>query len=159
VVAAAAVALIVAEVLSGKSDTTSARAAPALPSEVLVPPRVSLADLRGKPAIIHFWASWCGPCTKEAPELARLPSVLGDRATLVGVDWSDSRSGATEFVRKHGWKFPNLIDDAGHAGTAWEIRGLPATFVLDARGRIVKRLAGPQTIKGLLDDVERARAS
>jgi cytochrome c biogenesis protein CcmG, thiol:disulfide interchange protein DsbE len=158
-VAAAAVALVVAEVLSGKSDTTSARAAPALPTEVLVPPRVALADLRGKPAIVHFWASWCGPCTKEAPELARLPSVLRGRATLVGVDWSDSRSGAAAFVRKHRWTFPVLVDDAGHAGTAWQIRGLPATFVLDARGRIVKRLAGPQTVKGLLADVDDARAS
>jgi thiol-disulfide isomerase/thioredoxin len=158
-VAAAAVALVVAEVVSGRHDTSTARAAPALPSAVLVPPRVALADLRGKPAIVHFWASWCGPCTEEAPELARLPAVLHGRAALVGVDWSDSRSGAAAFVRKHRWSFPVLVDDAGRAGSAWEIRGLPATFVLDARGRIVKRLAGPQTVSGLLADLRQARAS
>ena len=142
-----------AEILSGKSNTAVARAAPPLPRDVLVGPRVQLAGLRGRPAIVHFWASWCGPCTKEAPELARLASALRGRAAVVGVDWSDSRSGAAAFVRKHGWTFPVLVDDAGRAGSAWHIHGLPTTFVLDAEGRIVKQLSGPQTVRGLVGEL------
>jgi thiol-disulfide isomerase/thioredoxin len=150
-------AFVAVEALSGTSDQASGEAAPALPERVLVGPRVDLAQLRGKPAIVHFWASWCGPCTKEAPEIARLPAALRGRATVVGVDWSDSHAGAERFVGKHGWTFPILEDDAGRSGTAWHIQGLPTTFVLDARGRIVKKLTGPQTVKGLRAVLSRSR--
>lgn len=106
VVAVLAAAVVAAEALSGTHDASAQRGAPALPARVLVAPRVSVADLRGKPAIVHFWASWCGPCTTEAGELARLPAALRGRAALVGVDWSDSHSGAEAFVRRHDWRFP-----------------------------------------------------
>jgi cytochrome c biogenesis protein CcmG, thiol:disulfide interchange protein DsbE len=147
------VAFVVAEALGGGAHQQARRPAPALPSAVLVPPRVTLAALRGRPVIVHFWASWCGPCTKEAPEIARLASELHDRAALVGVDWSDSHSNATAFVRKHRWSFPILEDHAGAVGNRYDLAGLPSTFVLDARGRIVKRLIGPQTAAGLLASV------
>lgn len=150
-------AFVAVEALSGKKDASSDRAAPALPQRVLVPPRVDLASLRGKPTVVHFWASWCGPCTKEAPEVARLPAALRGRANVVGVDWSDSHGGAERFVRKHGWTFPVLEDDAGRTGTAWHIQGLPTTFVLDAQGRIVEKLTGPQTVKGLEAALSRSR--
>jgi cytochrome c biogenesis protein CcmG, thiol:disulfide interchange protein DsbE len=142
-------AFVAVEALSGKGDSNADHAAPPLPARVLVGPKVDLATLKGKPTIVHFWASWCGPCTKEAPEVARLPAALAGRANVVGVDWSDSHSGAERFVRKHHWDFPVLEDDAGRSGTAWHIQGLPTTFVLDADGRIVKKLTGPQTVRGL----------
>jgi cytochrome c biogenesis protein CcmG, thiol:disulfide interchange protein DsbE len=157
VVAVLAGAFVAVEALSGTSDTTSARTAPALPRRVLVGPRVDLAQLRGKPAVVHFWASWCGPCTKEAPDIARLPSALRGRARVVGVDWSDSHGGAMRFARDHGWTFPILEDDAGRTGAAWHIQGLPTTFVLDANGRIVKKLTGPQTVEGLESALSRSR--
>jgi thiol-disulfide isomerase/thioredoxin len=145
-------ALVLAEVLSGtrtpKADQV--RAAPALPATVLVAPAVSTKQLAGKPAIVHFWASWCGPCTKEAPELAGLSAKLHGRARLIGVDWSDSPSGGAAFVANHHWTFPNLEDHAGRTGVPWGVTGLPTTFLLDAHGRIVKRLTGPQTASGLL---------
>jgi thiol-disulfide isomerase/thioredoxin len=153
VVAVLVVAVVAAEALSGTNGASAQRAAPALPTRVLVAPRVSVAALRGKPAIVHFWASWCGPCTKEAGELARLPAALHGRAALVGVDWSDTHSGAQAFVRRHGWRFPVLEDDAGRTTTPWRVKGLPTTFVLDARGHIVRQLTGPQTVRGLLADL------
>lgn len=153
VVAVLVVAVVAAEALSGTNGASAQRAAPALPARVLVAPRVSVAALRGKPAIVHFWASWCGPCTKEAGELARLPAALHGRAALVGVDWSDTHSGAQAFVRRHGWRFPVLEDDAGRTTTPWRVKGLPTTFVLDARGRIVRQLTGPQTVRGLLAEL------
>ncbi|MEA2280010.1 MAG: cytochrome c biosis protein CcmG, thiol:disulfide interchange protein DsbE [Solirubrobacteraceae bacterium] len=145
-------ALILAEVVSGTGTPKAAqrRIAPALPATTLVAPAVTVAQLRGKPAIVHFWASWCGPCTVEAPELAHLAAALHGRARLVGVDWSDSHSGGAAFVAKHGWSFPNLEDPAGRTGGPWGITGLPSTFLLDVRGRIVARLTGPQTAAGLL---------
>ncbi|MHB8234887.1 MAG: TlpA family protein disulfide reductase [Solirubrobacteraceae bacterium] len=118
-------------------------------------PRVEIASLRGRPAIIHFWASWCGPCVKEAPQLARLAGELHGRATLVGVDWSDNQADAARFVRQHHWTFPVLIDSSGEVGNAYGLTGLPTTLLLDREGRITRRLVGPQTAAGLLSIIPR----
>lgn len=148
--AALLLAFLLAVLVGGNAPPTKARRAPALPTRVLVGPRVDLAGLRGRPAIIHFWASWCGPCVKEAPELARLAGELHGRATLVGVDWSDNQADAARFVRQHHWRFPVLIDSSGEVGNAYGLTGLPTTFLLDRQGRIIRRLVGPQTAAGLL---------
>ena len=148
-VAVVVLGLVAAEALSG-TPSRAGRPARPLPTAVLHPPRVTLAELRGRPVIVNFWASWCGPCRREAPELARLSAELRGRATLVGVDWSDSPAGAAAFVAAHHWTFANLLDRNGAAGNAWGISGLPTTFVLDRDGRVVRRLTGPQTARGLL---------
>src|SRR5216684_8553619 len=98
-VATLVLVVVLAVLVGGNASPAKARPAPALPTQLLVGPRVDIASLRGRPAIIHFWASWCGPCVKEAPQLARLAGELRGRATLVGIDWSDSPSGAARFVR------------------------------------------------------------
>jgi thiol-disulfide isomerase/thioredoxin len=145
--------VVLVVLIGGKAAPVKARAAPALPSRVLVGHRVDLASLRGRPAIIHFWASWCGPCAGEAPQLADLAGELHGRARLVGVDWSDNTSSAAGFVRRHHWTFPVLIDSSGEVGNAYGLTGLPATFLLNSQGRIVRRLIGPQTAAGLLSAV------
>ncbi|HEX8074834.1 MAG TPA: TlpA disulfide reductase family protein [Thermoleophilaceae bacterium] len=152
VIAVLLVAALVAVELatSGGSDGGGARrarrAAPALPPAVLTPPRATLASLRGRPAIVNFWASWCGPCDREAPELARLSRRLRGRATLVGVDWNDALAGARRFIRRNRWTFPNLRDPDGTVGNDYRLSGLPNSFVLDREGRIARVLIGPQTV-------------
>jgi cytochrome c biogenesis protein CcmG, thiol:disulfide interchange protein DsbE len=147
VVAVALVAgLVLVELLSGGGSEPGGRTAPTLPREVLTPPRVTLASLRGRPVIVNFWASWCGPCKREAKHLAALSHRLGGRAVLVGVDWNDGASGARGFIRHYGWTFPNLRDASGTVGNDYGLSGLPNTFVIDSHGRIAKRLIGPQTV-------------
>jgi cytochrome c biogenesis protein CcmG/thiol:disulfide interchange protein DsbE len=146
VAALAIAALVVLELATGGDDGSNGRRpAPALPAEVLTPPRATIAALRGKPALVNFWASWCGPCDREAPELRRFSQQLRGRGRLVGVDWNDALGGARKFIHKNGWTFPNLRDGDGLAGNRYGLSGLPNTFVLDPRGRIVKVLRGPQT--------------
>jgi thiol-disulfide isomerase/thioredoxin len=154
-VAVLLLAFLLAVIVGGNASPAKARPAPALPTRVLVGPRVDIASLRGRPAIIHFWASWCGPCVKEAPQLARLAGELHGRATLVGVDWSDSPGSAASFVRQHHWTFPVLMDSSGEVGNAYGLTGLPITFLLDRQGRIIRRLVGPQTAAGLLSIIPR----
>ena len=110
------VAIAAIEVASGLSQEEPAAAEVVLPSSVLVAPRATVASLRGKPSIVHFWASWCDPCIKEAREFPKLAEQLGGRANLVGVDFSDDHAGARAFVRRFGWTFPVLVDAAGTAG-------------------------------------------
>ena len=150
VLVVAVAAGVAAAVVTSGSSAPARRAAPALPDEVLVAPRATLAALKGRPAIVNFWASWCGPCRKEAPEISRLAASLHGRARLVGVDYSDAASGARAFIRAHHWTFPVVRDASGRAGERYGLGGLPTTFVLDRDGAIVKRFVGPQTAATLL---------
>lgn len=144
------VAVIAAGSVSHLSTATGDRRPLILPAGVLVPPRLTVQDLRGRPAIVHYWATWCEPCRQEAPEIARLARRLGRRARLVGVDWSDDRGRAVAFARRHGWSFPILADPRSTSGRRNGLVGLPMTLIVDADGRIVERLMGAQTAAGLL---------
>jgi cytochrome c biogenesis protein CcmG/thiol:disulfide interchange protein DsbE len=130
------------------------RAAPELEGEWLVPPPVRLADLRGKPVLINFWASWCIPCRKEAPELARFDRGMRARARLIGVDFQDAKADALAFVRKYGWRFPNVRDPQGELASRYRLVGLPTTYLLDGQGRIVRAMTGEQTYAKLRRAVE-----
>jgi cytochrome c biogenesis protein CcmG/thiol:disulfide interchange protein DsbE len=155
--AVALVALVSAALVVALTRSAPAvRAAPALPGRVLVGTPETLVSLRGRPALVDFFASWCGPCVAEAPALERAARALGGRASVVGVDWSDNRSYARRFVGRYGWSFPVLEDPDGKAGYAYGIQGLPSAFVLDARGAIVRRLFGPQTVASLVAAVDAA---
>jgi cytochrome c biogenesis protein CcmG/thiol:disulfide interchange protein DsbE len=155
-VTAAVGALVGIVLLSGGAGGVAGTRAPELPREVLVPPKVTLGSLEGGPAAINFWASWCDPCRKEAPELERLAESLPGRARLVGVNWVDDRSAARSFVDEHGWAFPNLRDADGRVGNEYELNGLPMTFILDSQGRIAEVLRGPQTEPSLREALESA---
>lgn len=131
--------------LSGTGSGGRGKPAPALPREVLVGSQATLAGLRGQPALVTFWASWCGPCAREAPALERFARSAAGRGRLVGVNWNDGLANARAFVRRYGWSFQNVRDGEGTVGANYELSGLPTTFVLDARGRIRATLRGPQS--------------
>lgn len=131
----------------GASGGDAAGAPPPLPARSLTGgPPVTLADLHGKPALVNFWAAWCGPCKHEAPELRALAREVRGRAAVVGVDWNDNSDNARAFARSHGWRYPLLSDPDGRVGDRWGIRGLPTTFVLDAQGQVTDTLRGPQSL-------------
>ncbi len=146
-VAAALAALIVFGLSSGGGPV--GRKAPQLPREHLAGPAVTLdqalASAHGGATLITFWASWCGPCTREAGALQRFSQSPAGKGRLIAVDWSDGLSGARAFVAKHGWTFPVLRDAEGTVGNDYGLTGLPTTFVLDSKGRVRSVLRGPQT--------------
>lgn len=151
--AATALAALAVVGLSSDRSASVGRLAPALPRERLAGPPVSLAALTaggdGHPAIITFWASWCGPCAREAPALERFSLSAAGRGRLVGVDWSDSLSGARSFIRRYAWTFANLRDSEGTVGNDYRLTGLPTSFVVDASRHIRAELRGPQDERSL----------
>jgi thiol-disulfide isomerase/thioredoxin len=167
--AALALALVAvgAGLLVSRDDTETAaggsaipaekrREAPELEGEVLVPPPIRLAQLRGKPVVVNFWASWCAPCRKEAPQLARFANEMEPRAQLVGVNFQDAERDALAFVREFGWSFPNVRDPQGKLAARYGLVGLPTTYVLDRQGRLARTMTGAQTYEKLRRAVEGA---
>jgi thiol-disulfide isomerase/thioredoxin len=149
--------------LAPKHAAITGRAAPALPSEHLVGPPVTLASLlasaKGRASLVIFWASWCEPCVHEAPAIQRFAASRTGRGRVVGVDWSDALSGARAFIRQFSWTFSNLRDGEGTVGNNYRMTDLPTTFVLDGKGRIRTVLRGPQderSLAGALRAVENA---
>jgi thiol-disulfide isomerase/thioredoxin len=160
-VAAAAIAAL--SIFGLASHSTSGRRAPQLPVEQLAgqPSTLSglLAGAHGHPIAVVFWASWCGPCSHEAPALERFSRSAAGHGRIIGVDWSDQLSSARAFVRRYAWSFPNVRDAEGTVGNAYRLPGLPTTFIVDANGRVRTMLRGPQTggsLQSALAAVERS---
>ena len=111
--------------------------------------RISLADYAGRPLIVNFFASWCDPCQQETPLLARFYRAEHGQIALVGLDENDSLSHALSFTRAKGVTYPVGWDPEFTAASAYGVSGLPQTFFLDARHRIVDRVFGAVTLAEL----------
>jgi len=107
---------------------------------------VALDDLAGRPVVLNFWASWCPPCRDEAPLLEDLADRYRDRGVVVlGLDTQDLSDNARGFINQLGLTYPSLRDGSAESEIAFEVNGLPETFILDAQGRIAHRHIGPVT--------------
>jgi len=103
--------------------------------------RITLSSLAGRPVIVNFFASWCTPCQKETPMLARFARHAS--VAVIGIDVNDPTSSALAFVHKTGVTYPVATESAmGRTVIDYNLPGLPATFFLDSRHRIVKRVYG-----------------
>jgi cytochrome c biogenesis protein CcmG/thiol:disulfide interchange protein DsbE len=162
--ALAALAVLLVFGLAGRGAGTS-RPAPALPKQALVGRPPTLAELLGAPharhaALVVFWASWCEPCQQEAPAVERFARSVAGRGRIAGVDYAESEAAAPRaFVRRYSWTFPTLRDTDGQAGEAYDLGHLPSTYAIDARGRIVDVLVGPQTAGSLTRALATAQGS
>lgn len=105
--------------------------------DALADGRVSLAELRGHPLVINFWASWCVPCKAEAPRLAEAARAYSGRVLFLGIDVQDFKSDARRFLAKYKANYPSVRDGGDSTYSAYGLTGLPETYYLDERGRIV----------------------
>ncbi len=104
---------------------------------------LSLSELEGKPVVLNFWASWCGPCKDEAPLLREAFDVYGRRIHFIGVDIRDGRSDALAFVAEHGLDYPSVRDEGQTIYQDYGLTGQPETFFIDSEGVLVEHVAGP----------------
>ena len=107
----------------------------------------ALAELGGEVAIVNFWASWCGPCRAEQPDLnAAVEELEGEPVTFLGVNFrNDPVPNARAHVREFDMPYDSLYDPENTIAAALDVTTIPATVVLDARGRVAARLLGVTT--------------
>jgi len=93
----------------------------------------------GKPVVVNFWASWCGPCADEAPVLQDAARRYGDRIAFVGVNVQDVDSDAQTFMRKYAVSYANGSTDAGPISIQYGMRGVPETYFIAPDGRLIRK--------------------
>jgi thiol-disulfide isomerase/thioredoxin len=95
---------------------------------------------RDKPLLLNYWASWCGPCREEAPDLTRLYDQYKDRFDIyaVNVTVQDEVSAAKDMVKEFDFKFPVLLDYQGRSMDIYNYKAIPTSFLIDKDGKIVE---------------------
>jgi cytochrome c biogenesis protein CcmG/thiol:disulfide interchange protein DsbE len=121
--------------------------------------RVALAELRGSPLVVNFWASWCDPCREEAEVLERRwRRARNDGVLFVGVDSQDAREDARDFISQFRITFPHVRAPGKETEREWGVTGLPETFFLAADGRVVGHVIGTVDDGKLAEGIAAARA-
>jgi cytochrome c biogenesis protein CcmG/thiol:disulfide interchange protein DsbE len=118
---------------------------------------ISLKDLRGKPIIINFWASWCPPCRIEAPLLERTWRAYKNRGLIfLGVNIQDRKEDALSYMREFDITYPNGPDPTGEIAIDYGVSGLPVTFFVSRKGEVVRRWVGAierNALMGMIEEI------
>jgi cytochrome c biogenesis protein CcmG/thiol:disulfide interchange protein DsbE len=122
--------------------------------------RLKLSDFHGRVVLLNFWATWCGPCRAEIPELNKLERDFGASGlAVVGVSWDDSAAGVREFQNQIRQDYTVLLGGEDIQDKFEAVRSLPTTYVIDRKGRIRQMIIGARdrtqfeaVLKPLLDE-------
>jgi peroxiredoxin len=111
--------------------------------------KVGLKQFRGKIILLNFWATWCGPCKEEMPGLEILHQRFKEKNFVlltISVDY-EGIGPVREFINRHQYTFPVLLDPKCETLDLLEVKGIPTTFVIDKKGKMVGRAIGPRDWK------------
>jgi len=103
-----------------------------------------VAGKREKPLMLNFWASWCGPCKMEAPDLQKVYEMYGKKVDLYGINVTsnDNPEAAMQFVQSYKLTFPIPMDVTGNVSNQYKIMAFPTTYLIDRDGIVRKKIIG-----------------
>ncbi len=130
----------------GIQSVRDKKKAPPCCLESLSGEKVQLSDLKDKIIFLNFWASWCGPCKEEMPSIETLYQRYKERDVIflsISVDYEGSEP-VRKFIEKNRYRFPILLDPKGKTLDLFEISKIPATLIIDRKGRMIGRVIGPR---------------
>jgi cytochrome c biogenesis protein CcmG/thiol:disulfide interchange protein DsbE len=124
---------------------------------------LTLASLRGRVVVVNFWQSSCVPCKREARDVAAASRWWAARrrdVVFVGVNAQDLKGPARAYLKRYGVSYTNVRDALGNTWPKWGVTGVPETFFVDRRGRVVPpHIAGPASRASIDDGIRRALRS
>lgn len=107
---------------------------------------VKLSNYFGKPIVLNFWASWCGPCQMEMPDFQEKYETLDGQVQFLMINMTDGSretvTSASEFIKDQGYTFPVLYDTETDAAAAYSANSLPTTYFIDAKGYVIAQATG-----------------
>lgn len=137
--------------------TIQERPAPNFTLHLIEGGSVTLENLKGNLVVLDFWSSWCPPCRKEAPNLAKVYSEYRDKGVeFIGISIWDRLGDAEDYVTEFQLTYPSGIDPNGSILIDYGVVGIPEKFFIDAEGQIVAKYVGPSSVEDLrttLDDI------
>ena len=142
------IALLLCGCGSGKTETTepAQNAAPDFTCYDIDGNAHTLSEFAGKPVVLNFWASWCGPCRSEMPHFQQKYLELGEQVQFLMVNMTDgsqeTKADASAFIANNGYTFPVLYDTGMEGAITYEVYSLPITFFIDAKGDLVAYASG-----------------
>ena len=120
--------------------------------------RIKLSDMRGKPVVLNFWASWCGPCKSEMPDFEEAYKEYGGDITFMIVNLTDGKNETVDtaqaFIDSQGYTFPVYFDTDSNGAAAYGVSSIPVTYFIDAQGYLVAYGRGAlngETLKSGID--------
>lgn len=119
--------------------------------------KVSLDELRGRPIVLNFWASWCDPCALETPDLVEAAEANRD-VLFLGVNVQDIRGDAREFIEEFEMDYPSVRDGSKETMRDWGVTGLPETYFITDDGRVAAHVVGVVGPEQLDAGIEAARS-
>ena len=124
--------------------------APDFELETIEGETVSLADLSGQKVFLNFWASWCGPCRAEMPDMQKFHEERDD-VTILGVNVNDRPENMHEFLEEYGITFPILPDDVDtNVHTQYKVQAMPTSYLIDSNGEIAHVAVGELTYEEMV---------
>lgn len=113
---------------------------------------VKLSDLKGKKVILNFWATWCGPCQQEMPDMEAFYKEHKGNVEILAINYTPSEKGGGEekvsnFAKEKGITFPVLLDKNIDVTTAYKVITIPTSYFIDTKGVIQDKFIGPMTQK------------
>jgi cytochrome c biogenesis protein CcmG/thiol:disulfide interchange protein DsbE len=117
---------------------------------------IRLRDLKGRPVVVNFWASWCYPaCWNEAPRLEATWQRYKDQGVvLIGIIYQDTETTARDFIAEHGKTYPNGMDVQSRIAIEYGVFGIPETFFVDREGKLVHKHIGEISMETLIAETE-----
>ncbi|MDE6529446.1 MAG: TlpA family protein disulfide reductase [Lachnospiraceae bacterium] len=116
--------------------------------------QVNLSDYYGKPVIVNFWATWCGPCKLELPAFDNAYAAYQDEITFLMVNMTDGYSetvdGTKQFIEENGYSFPVYFDTSYEAYQAYGVTAIPMTLFIDADGNLINYELGAMSESTLI---------
>ncbi|MEK4839087.1 redoxin domain-containing protein [Bacillus sp. FSL L8-0152] len=113
---------------------------------------VKLSDLKGKKVILNFWATWCGPCQQEMPDMEAFYKEHKENVEILAINYTPSEKGGgaekvSNFAKEKGITFPILLDKNIDVTTAYKVITIPTSYFIDTKGVIQDKFIGPMTQK------------